>query len=69
MEQMIDLKSKRKTLGLTQRALADALGVNISTIWRYEDGRLPVPRRVELAISALAPVRVPAPQPQGASNG
>lgn len=71
MEQLFDIKSARKTLRLTQQALADELDVNISTIWRYEDGRLPVPKRVKLAISSLitSPTHAPVPQSLGASNG
>lgn len=63
METQFDIRSQRKALKLTQQELADELGVNISTIWRYEDGRLAVPKPVRLAISALT-----APTPQESSS-
>jgi len=38
MEQ-IDVKKLRKTLGLSQSALAKEIGVHQATVWRWEQGR------------------------------
>ena len=48
-----DFSDAREGLGLTQRALADALGMSPTTIGQYEHGRHTVPRYVELAMLAL----------------
>ncbi|WP_352572967.1 helix-turn-helix domain-containing protein [Mesorhizobium australicum] len=37
----LDVKAIRARLGLTQQGLADALGVNLSTVWRWENGQPP----------------------------
>lgn len=39
-------KIGRKTLGLTQTELADALGVSIDTINHWEAGRKQIPERM-----------------------
>lgn len=36
-----DIPAIRKTLGLTQADLAERAGVNISTVWRWENGCVP----------------------------
>ncbi len=36
-----------------QGELADALGINRTTIWRYAKGKREVPERVALALEAL----------------
>lgn len=36
------LKALRNKLGLTQQALADRIGVNLSTVWRWEHGEVPI---------------------------
>lgn len=38
--------------------LAEALGVNVSTVHRYAHGLVPIPRRVELALTALRAERI-----------
>lgn len=45
--------SARKQLGLTQTAMAEKLGMNISTIVRYEKGHLATPEVVKLAAERL----------------
>ena len=42
---------KRKRYSI--RLLSDALGLHPSTVQRYRDGSLPVPRTVELAVEHL----------------
>ncbi len=39
--------------GYTQTALGRALGVSRATVGRWRNGTLPVPRLVEVALSAL----------------
>jgi len=49
-----ELRKQRLLLGLTQRELAQRLGMARNTICRYERGFLPtIPKYVELAIRAL----------------
>lgn len=44
------IKAQRKALGLTQRKLASALGVSVSTVVRWERSRfVPVARLDQLA--------------------
>lgn len=43
----------RKSLRLTQTAMAAELGVNLSTIWRWEKGQLPISPVVERAVEQL----------------
>lgn len=47
-----DLRTARKTLGLTQKQLAEALGLTRISITRYEAGRA-IPLYIELAIREL----------------
>jgi transcriptional regulator with XRE-family HTH domain len=50
-----ELRRQRLRLGLTQRELAERLGMARNTITRYERGFLPtIPKYVELAIRTLA---------------
>lgn len=37
----IDVKQIRADRGLTQKELADLAGVNLSTVWRWENGQPP----------------------------
>ena len=47
------LKAHRRRLGLTQAALAKALGVTLSAVEKWEGGQRPISRVVELALEAL----------------
>ena len=47
------LRALRKHLGLTQAALAEALGISRKTICEHETGRTPVPRERMLAVLCL----------------
>ncbi len=44
----------RNALSLTQSALAALLGVQQSTVSRWESGKLPLDERTDLALEALA---------------
>lgn len=48
-------KEMRKAKGYSQAALAREFDVNIMTVWRWENGVLPVPRLAELALVSLKP--------------
>ncbi len=37
----IDVKKIRADMGITQKELADLAGVNLSTVWRWENGSPP----------------------------
>jgi transcriptional regulator with XRE-family HTH domain len=37
----LDIPGIRKRHGLTQQGLADLAGVNLSTVWRWENGNPP----------------------------
>ena len=41
MNYALDLKSLRKALNLTQAQLAEKVGVNLATIWRWENEGIP----------------------------
>ena len=45
-----ELLAARKTLGLSQTAFGKMLGLHQQTIHKYQNGELPVPRAVELAV-------------------
>lgn len=47
----------RKDLKLTQAAMARELGVNISTVWRWEKGELPISPVVSRAVDQLVAER------------
>lgn len=46
-------KALRKKLEYSQSKLAQALGVNITTVQRYEWGEFEIPRAVELALKQI----------------
>jgi transcriptional regulator with XRE-family HTH domain len=50
---MLDLRTIRKDLGLSQAELAEKLGLHQSAISRFETGDLRIDRRTELALAAL----------------
>jgi predicted transcriptional regulator len=50
---MDDIKAIRRELGLSQGELATKLGLNQSTICRFETGKLLVDERTRLALNAL----------------
>lgn len=50
-----EVKAARRALGLTQQELAGRLGVEQSTVWRWEHGRaIEHPTMLRLALAALA---------------
>jgi D-3-phosphoglycerate dehydrogenase / 2-oxoglutarate reductase len=49
-----EFTQERKRLFSNQQAAADALGVDQTTISRWESGRLPVPRLAQLAMERLS---------------
>jgi transcriptional regulator with XRE-family HTH domain len=53
MNKSFILKQQRNDLGLTQIELAEQLGVSNNTVARWENGRLPISRIVELAMQRL----------------
>lgn len=53
----MNITATREALGLTKSELADALGVDLSTIYRLENGTSRVTKRTAMAIEALAKSR------------
>jgi transcriptional regulator with XRE-family HTH domain len=51
---MMDMRTIRRELNLSQAEFADKLGLHQSTVSRFETGELPIDRRTELAILALS---------------
>lgn len=49
----MDIKATRKALGLTQAQLAEKLGVDHSTVSRFESGDIEPSERTLLAMEAL----------------
>ena len=56
-----ELRALRTALGLSQRALGQALGVQQATVWRWESEAMPIerPRMMRLALEALAARKPP----------
>ncbi|QTN02421.1 helix-turn-helix domain-containing protein [Ochrobactrum sp. EEELCW01] len=50
----IDLPAIRRTLKLTQTQLAEMAGVNLSTVWRWENEGLPTRGPAKAFIDRLA---------------
>lgn len=48
-----ELRAIRKRLGLTQRQLANALGVAVNSVWRMENGRQIITERTAKQVRAL----------------
>ena len=44
---------RKNELGLTQKSLADAIGVNLRTLQDWEIGRSPMPKPVEILINLM----------------
>lgn len=44
---------RRKALGLSRMRLAAILGIDVTTLWRYETGKQPAPPWLSLALEAL----------------
>lgn len=48
-----DLKKRREALKLTQKQLAEHLGVKENTVYRWESGILPIQQITELAFENI----------------
>ena len=46
-------RRKRERLGLTQEEMAKRLDMNRGTIIRYESGKFPIPKVVEMAFKVI----------------
>jgi len=60
----IDLPAIRRTLKLTQTQLAEMAGVNLSTVWRWENEGLPTRGPAKAFIDRLATDALSAPSPK-----
>jgi excisionase family DNA binding protein len=49
-----EFKKMRESAGHTQASLADAMGVHLRTVWRWELGETIIPKVVELALRYVA---------------
>jgi len=58
---MIDVRSIRKELKLSQAELAEKLGLHQTSISRLETGEMSVDKRTELALAALQNEALTAP--------
>ena len=54
MEHAIDLVAIRSALGLTQAALAEQAGVDVATVWRWENEGIPTRGPAKAFIERLA---------------
>ncbi len=48
-----ELKKRREKLGLTQTKLAEMLDVKQNTVYRWEAGKLPIAKTIELAFENI----------------
>jgi transcriptional regulator with XRE-family HTH domain len=48
-----ELKAAREQLDWSQQQLAEAIGVNRSTILRYESGEIVIPKRSDIALKKV----------------
>ena len=54
MNYALDLKDLRKKLNLTQAQLAEKVGVNLATVWRWENEGIPSRGPARAYLSKLA---------------
>lgn len=47
------LRARREALGISQTAFGRIAGVYQSTVWRWEAGRRPIPRWVDVVLDTL----------------
>jgi transcriptional regulator with XRE-family HTH domain len=52
-----DIITTRKTLGLTQTELGEAIGVSLRAIQHYEAGTRKIPKPVALLVERLTSIR------------
>jgi DNA-binding transcriptional regulator YiaG len=57
------LSERREALGLSRMRLAALLGVDVTTLWRWEVGKQAPPRWLDLALEALESRTVTTPPP------
>ncbi len=50
---MVDIKSIREAIGLSQTELADRLGVTQPVVSRFESGSRPINKRTQMAIKLM----------------
>ena len=50
----MDIAATREALGLTKAQLAEAMGVNLATVYRWESGEIAASKRTIIAIETLA---------------
>lgn len=62
-----DIRTVRAKLGVTQFELAQMLGLDQSTISRFENGKLALDARTNLALEALVARKAPAPEASAAA--
>jgi transcriptional regulator with XRE-family HTH domain len=58
-----DLRALRESLGLTQSALADALGMHVNTVACMERGDKPISERTRAALDMVARLMRHTPPP------
>lgn len=47
------LREARKASGLSYGAFAEAIGLSRGTLSKYENGKLAVPKKIEMAVAGL----------------
>ena len=61
----MDIRNNRDTLGMTQRALARALGISHRMLCYYEAGERDIPKSVELSMRYVMHNRKKEEEPSG----
>lgn len=71
MQADLDIPAIRDAYGLTQQGLADVAGVNLSTVWRWENGNPPkgTARALLLKMAAEKSTAPSAPKPTPSQAG